>query len=93
LNDRMLQKIRRQERGHRYAEARLVDVGAAPLEHGDDPARWLAAALTAAGIRRLRHAGAHRYLFPIGTPADRRRIRFGLVAGGPYLKRIDALAG
>lgn len=93
LNDRMLQKIRRQERGHRYAEARLVDAGANPLEPGDEPSRWLADALTAAGIRRMRHAGAHRYLFPIGTPADRRRIRLGMVADGPYPKRIDALAG
>lgn len=92
LNDRMLQKIRGQERGHRYAEGRLVDAGALPLESGDDPSRWLAGAMVAAGIRRLRHAGAHRYLFPIGTPADRRRIRLGLTADGPYPKRVDLVA-
>ena len=77
LNDRMLQKIRRQETGHAYAETRLLDAGARPRRNGEDPAAWLRVALDAAGVRKIRHRGLHRYLFSLGTPAERRRLPLG----------------
>ena len=89
LNDRTVQKIRRQEQGHRYAEARLVAAGAAPLRPGQDPVVWLGRAFADVGVRLLRHGGAHRYLFPIGTPADRRAVRRSLNVTGPYPKQVD----
>ena len=90
LNAYTQQKIRQQKKGHEYAERLLVSHGARPLRAGENPARWLADALDAAGATRLRHGGCHRYVFAIGeTRTQRRRVR---IAGAdfPYPKETDA---
>lgn len=91
LNDRSAQKVRRQETGHAYVEARLEAQGARPLRAGEDPSEWLTHALIRVGATKLRHKGAHRYLFPLGrSQKDRNRIRLGY-PGLAYPKHIDNL--
>lgn len=90
LNARAAQKIRAQEQGHRYAQQRLIDLGAAPIQPGQDPAAWLAHALQTIGARRVRHAGNHRYLFRLGaTDRDRNRIPIGLPPAPDRPRRPD----
>jgi hypothetical protein len=86
ISARALQKIRAGERGHAYAELQLVGWGATPRAAGEDPTRWLRAALGAAGVRRVRHPGNYRYLFRIGP--GRGRVTIGL-SPAPYPKRQD----
>ncbi len=74
LNHRALSKVRNLERGHEYVERRLVEFGARP-RCGAEPRVWLPAALKAAGVRRLRHPGCHRYAFPL-----ERRVLIALAA-------------
>lgn len=81
LNDRALQKVRDQDRGHEYVERRLVAAGARARRAGERPGDWLAVALADVGVRRLRHPGNHRYCFRVGSPAVRRRVRLALPAG------------
>ena len=69
---RTAQKIRAQERGHAYAERKLVALGARPMRPGERPAAWLREALDAAGARKFRHPGKHKYAIALGeTRADR----------------------
>lgn len=69
-------------------ERQLVQLGARPLRAGETPSRWLTDALDTVGASRLRHAGNWRYCFPIGTPAQRRRVRIALPTT-PYPKTPD----
>jgi hypothetical protein len=87
LSARARQKVVAQERGHEYVEQLLVRHGARPLDCLDDPARWLAEALTTVGAGRLRHGGCHRYGFRLGREA--RRVQLKAVGGGQYPKRGD----
>ncbi len=91
LSDRALAKVRAQHRGHAYVETLLCAYGAPP-RRGADPSEWLTQALVAAGIRRLRHPGNHRYLFRLGDRAGRRSISVGVPAYG-YPKAIDSTVG
>lgn len=78
LHDRAAQKVRRQEQGHRYVEEKLISLGAPVPRAGCDPGLWLNEALEAVGVRLLRHRGAHRYVFRLGTNRrERERIRLG----------------
>lgn len=87
LSERALSKIRRQERGHGYAERQLVDHGARPRRPGESSADWLDTALAEARVRRVRHPGNYRYLFRIGrTRAERSRVTFAM-ASAPYPKK------
>jgi hypothetical protein len=61
LNDRAIQKVRRQERGHVYVEQRPCALGAPVPRAFESPAIWLTGALATLGDRRLRHRGCHRY--------------------------------
>lgn len=80
LHDRAAQKVRKQEQGHEYVEARLMSLGAPAPRAGCDPALWLRDALHAVGARNLRHCGPHRYVFDsartsasaTGSPSDTR---------------------
>ncbi len=83
---RAAQKIRKQERGHEYAERQLIALGARPPRAGESPASWLAVALGEVKARRIGHPGNHRYAFPIGT--DRRQRAAVRIAPrpGPYPK-------
>lgn len=60
LSARALSKIRKQERGHAYAEAILVSHGAAP-RGTQDPSAWLQEWLPRL-TRCMRHPGNYRYL-------------------------------
>lgn len=88
LNARSVQKVRAQERGHQSVERLLQSLGAEPLRPGQDPAAWLHGALDAAGIRRLRHHGNHRYAFALGNAAQRRHAELAM-AHRPYPKTPD----
>lgn len=76
LSDRAQQKVRGQDRGHRYVEKQLCALGASAPRAGQQPATWLAQALAEVGARKVRHHGAHRYVFPLGANRrERDRIR------------------
>jgi hypothetical protein len=63
-----------------------VSLAARPLRAGEDPARWLAAALADVHVRKIRHPGCHRYAFPLGTRRQRAAVA---IAPRPasYLKK------
>jgi hypothetical protein len=89
LNARAAQKVRQGEVGHDYVERRLVDLGARPPAGGEDMTVWLRSALAAVGVSRIRHPGAHRYVFRLGRNArERHRIPLGLPSGR-YPKQPD----
>lgn len=88
LNDRAVSKVRMLDQGHAYVEEMLRAFGAPP-RRGQDPAVWLPAALVAAGVRRVRHPGNHRYLFTLGGPIAKRTVALGLPSL-PYPKHVDA---
>lgn len=87
LNERALAKVRTLEPGHAYVEELLRGFGAPP-RRGDAPHVWLPRALAAAGVRRLRHPGNHRYLFRLGARGARRPVAITLPSL-PYPKRVD----
>lgn len=89
LNDRSVQKIRKQERGHDHVEQLLHSLGAPVMRAGQAPAAWLADALDTIGVTRVRHGGNHRYVFPIGTRSQRRRVQVALPPSS-YPKEVDA---
>lgn len=89
LNDRSVQKVRSQDRGHEHVEAKLIGYGARPIRAGENPSTWLRSALEDIHVTRLRHRGCIRYLFPIGTPAQRRRVQLGF-KHRPYIKEVDS---
>jgi hypothetical protein len=77
---RTMQKIRKQEQGHAYAERRLIALGARPMRAGEKPAAWLNEALADAGARNWRHPGKHRYAVALGeTRAQRAAV---VIVGG-----------
>jgi hypothetical protein len=85
LSPRALQKIRRQECGHAYAEALLLRQGARP-RHPDESGRaWLREVLPRL-TRPFRHPGNHRYAWPLQSSAE----RFLLLARQVYPKRSAA---
>lgn len=91
LNDRAAQKVRRQEQGHEYVEQKLVAFGASVRRAGQSPTAWLRQALADVGVRRLRHRGAHRYVFRLGrNRRERERIPLGHKQLMPYPKQPDA---
>lgn len=82
FSNRAQSKIRRHERGWRYAAAILERFGAAPLSASEDAAAWLErwrAQLT----RTLRHGGNHKYVWAVD-----RRARRHLPDGRPYPKQV-----
>lgn len=90
FNDRAAQKVRAQDQGHEYVEAKLVQLGARPLRCGEVPSKWLASALDDVKAVKIRHRGCHRYAFAIGeTRQQRRRVRV-LHPPMPYPKERDA---
>ncbi|MFJ5926617.1 hypothetical protein ACIQF6_28840 [Kitasatospora sp. NPDC092948] len=90
LSERAVQKVRRQEQGHQYAERILCSFGARPLRAGDDPTLWLRRALAEAGVRTLRHRGAHRYIFRLrARRREREAIRLGVQPDPRYPKAPD----
>lgn len=69
FSNRSSGKVVRAEQGRAYAGAELVDWGADPLQHGEDPLEWVQRWRTRL-TRPMRHQGNHRYLWVLD---DRRR--------------------
>ncbi len=88
VSEKAKQKIRSQERGHDYAERQLVRWGAEPMRAGESPKEWLKRARYQARVTLLRHRGCHRYVFALGTRAERRGLRIAR-AGLAYPKSTD----
>lgn len=65
LDERTVQKIRKQERGHAAAERRLCSFGARPMRAAEEPHAWLAQALADARVTRRRSQPKHRYAMPL----------------------------
>lgn len=63
LSERMLAKIRNEERGHDYAMRQFIAAGAESREVGESSRDWVTRALRSPSFRRLRHPGNHVYLF------------------------------
>jgi hypothetical protein len=79
LNDRAIQKVRRQERGHLYVEQRRCALGAPAPRAFEPPTLWLTGALATLGARRLRHRGCHRYCHVLGpTRRARTQVRVAI---------------
>lgn len=85
FSPRALQKIRRGEQGHAYAERQLIAWGATARRPGQSRAAWLERALGEAGVRRVRHPGNYRYLFRLGDRRERARVQVAAVRA-PYPK-------
>ncbi|MFE1279433.1 Mom family adenine methylcarbamoylation protein [[Kitasatospora] papulosa] len=78
FHERSVHKVVHQDQGHRYAEEQLIALGAAVPRAGEDMRAWLASALEAAGVRRLRHRGNHRWVFILGrNRRERAEVRLG----------------
>jgi len=90
VSERALQKVRAQEQGAQYVEARLVASGARARTADQSPAGWLTDALDAAGARKVRHAGCLRYL--MATNRHDRKALLTTVATAPYPKSADRIA-
>jgi len=83
LHGRAVAKIRKRDRGHRYAESLLEQHGAPPLHPGEDPDEWVERWLL--GLTRpLRHAGNHKYAWDL----ERRGRRTRLPESKPYPKIV-----
>lgn len=89
FNDMAKQKIRKQKRGHVYAEKQLMAFGARPMRAGEKPAAWMNEVIRDIGCTTLKHRGNHRYVFPLGNRTQRRHLH---IVGSqlPYPKEIDA---
>lgn len=89
LNNRAKSKVRNQEQGHDNVERKLVALGARTMRAGEQPASWLADVLDNIGATKVRHRGNHRYLFAVGSKAQRRQVHMaGDVLAYPRL--VDA---
>lgn len=84
-------KVTGGERGAAHVRAGLVELGAPAPAAGEPAGEWLARALAAVGARTVRHQGNHRYVWPIGDRAARRRTPIALDAR-PYPTTPDAVA-
>lgn len=63
VNERMLSKIRNEERGIDYAVRRLLDLGAERRNPREDWSTWLSRVLRPPVFRRVHHPGNYAYLF------------------------------
>lgn len=86
FSERAASKIRRRERGWRYAVDQLVEHGATAPGPAADLAAWLPGALAEIGAQRVRHPGNHRYLFRLGRNRTERRSVELLMAPKAYPK-------
>jgi hypothetical protein len=98
LDDRTLQKIRKQEAGHEAAERHLIALGARTMRAGEKPALWLPEALQTVRVRKLPHPGCHRYVRPhrrdVRVVNKGRRIRRDPAAyPKPEQTLLDLIAG
>jgi hypothetical protein len=90
LNQRSLQKVRSQQRGHEYVERRLYALGASRRRPGETPGAWVGRVLTEdLRAQRIRHRGCLRYCFRLGANGRQRaQVRIGLPTLA-YPKTVD----
>jgi hypothetical protein len=90
VSERMLSKIRLEERGIDYAVARLRGYGAPARRIGEDWKAWVGRVLRPPMFRRLRHPGNFAYLFGLDplTTANLSDLHGG---GQPYARACDRL--
>lgn len=81
LSPRAVAKIRNGERGREYAAAQLVAAGAAPLD--GDAREWVTRELPRV-VRRVRHPGNLKYVWPLDGCVAR-----AVGEGLPYVKLCD----
>jgi len=74
MSDRSIQKVRSGERGANGVVRRLQLLGAPPKPDRIDGTMWLAQAFATLRVRRVRHRGVHRFIFPLGTQRQRRLV-------------------
>jgi hypothetical protein len=92
VSNRMLSKVRNEDKGIDYGTATLVRHGAPPRRPGASGAAYVRRALREGPFRRLRHPGNHCYLFPLGNTVTRRRLRNGWTPRLlPYPKQPDPM--
>lgn len=82
LSQRLMGKVRRQEKGWRYGVELLLEHGAPPPE--GDWREWVARAVSTVA-RCSRHRGNHRYVWALD-----KRLRRYLPAGQAYPKLLEA---
>lgn len=70
FSDRAASKVRKRERGWRYASAQLVAHGAVPLADDENSAAWLNLWLDRLA-RRTKHAGNHKYVWAFSHASKR----------------------
>jgi hypothetical protein len=70
ISDRALSKIRKREKGWRYAVEQLVTQGARPPAEGQDLGSWLREVKPMIS-RRTRHPGNHRYVWGLDRTMKR----------------------
>jgi len=92
VNERMLSKLRNQERGAERALQRLRAVGAPAPFDDETPPEYVRRALSSGPFIRMRHSGNHVYSWPVGTPAIRRNRLLGFAPHHCYPKTIDQCA-
>lgn len=71
VSERMLSKIRRGERGIRYAIRRLLEYGAHPRRPGESWADWTTRVTVLPPFRRVKHPGNFAYVFGLDGAASR----------------------
>jgi hypothetical protein len=89
LSERSIQKMRGGEQGRDGVERRLRSYGASPRRPSETDAEYLKRALEEIGVRKLKHRGNIRYLFPLGSAREKRLIEIG-IPRGPYPKTLEA---
>lgn len=70
VSNRLLSKVRGDERGRDYAELVLVAMGAPRRQPFEDGAAWVARCLREAPWRRFRHPGNHAYVWSLADAVD-----------------------
>lgn len=92
VSERMLSKIRREERGIDYAVARLRGYGAPARRPAEDWKSWTDRVLRLPTFRRIRHPGNYAYLFGLDHSTKTRLA--ALHDGGlPYPERRKPRCG
>jgi len=87
FSDRAIQKVRKGERGWRYAAAYLEHWGATtPPDDPEDRREWLNLALRSF-TRTAHHSGNHKYCWPL-----QKAMRCVIPHSLPYPKQLDAAA-
>lgn len=90
VSDRLLSKIRNEERGQDYALRQLIRLGA-PLPRLEEDAReYVARALAEGPFRRAKHTGNFVYAWSLERGRKGRRVMEKFLPPLPYPKQLEA---